>query len=105
MSKESNAYIITFAIIMIIVIASVLGFAQEGLKKLQTDARDLDTQKQILSAIVPLSEVGETGEQVNAYYAKHIESIAVDVNGDEKKVNENGEVIVPEKVSIRKQFK
>ncbi|WP_338811917.1 NADH:ubiquinone reductase (Na(+)-transporting) subunit C [Bernardetia sp. Wsw4-3y2] len=105
MSKESNAYIITFAVIMIVVIAATLGFAKEFLKESQTQAVNLDTQKQILSAIVPLSEVGETGEQVNAYYAKHIESIAVDVNGDEKKVNEDGEQIIPEKVSIRKEFK
>jgi len=105
MSKESNAYIITFAVIMIVVIAATLGFAKEFLKESQTQAVNLDTQKQILSAIVPLSDVGETGEQVNAYYAKHIESIAVDVNGDEKKVNEDGEQIIPEKVSIRKEFK
>ncbi len=105
MSKESNAYIITFAVAMIIVIGSALGFAEVFLKERQTKAINLDTQKQILSAIVPLSEVGETGEQVNAYYAKHIESVAVDVNGDEKKVNEKGEAIVPEKVSIRKEFK
>lgn len=90
---------------MIVVIAATLGFAKEFLKESQTQAVNLDTQKQILSAIVPLSDVGETGEQVNAYYAKHIESIAVDVNGDEKKVNEDGEQIIPEKVSIRKEFK
>ncbi len=105
MSKESNAYIITFAVIMIVVIAATLGFAKEFLKESQTQAVNLDTQRQILSAIVPLSEVGETGEQVNAYYAKHIESIAVDINGDEKKVNQSGEQIIPEKVSIRKEFK
>lgn len=104
MSKESNAYIITFALGMIIVIASALGLAQEALKQRQTDARNLDTQKQILSAIVPLSEVGETAEQVNTYYAKHIEAIAVDVNGDEKKM-QGDEPIIPEKVSIRKEFK
>lgn len=90
---------------MIIVIAATLGFAKEFLKESQTNAVNLDTQKQILSAIVPLSEVGETAEQVNAYYDKHIEAIAVDVNGDEKKVNEDNEAIVPEKVSIRKEFK
>lgn len=104
MSKESNAYIISFAIVLIIVIASALGLAQEVLKKPQTEAKDLDTQKQILSAIVPLSEVGETPKQVNEYYAKHIEAFAVDVNGDEKKLD-GTEPIVPEKVSIRKEFK
>lgn len=104
MSKESNAYIISFAVAMIVVIAATLGFAKEFLKESQTNAVNLDTQKQILSAIVPLSEVGETGEQVNAYYAKHIESIAVDVNGDEKKMD-GKEPIIPEKVSIRKEFK
>jgi Na+-transporting NADH:ubiquinone oxidoreductase subunit C len=104
MSKESNVYILTFASIMILVIAVTLGFAKEFLKEPQTQAVNLDTQRQILSAIVPLSEVGETGAQVNAYYAKHIEAIAVDVNGDEKKV-QDGEQIIPEKVSIRKEFK
>lgn len=90
---------------MIVVIAATLGFAKEFLKESQTQAIELDTQKQILSAIVPLEQVGETGEEVNAYYAKHIESIAVDVNGDEKKMTEKGEKIFPEKVDIRKQFK
>ena len=90
---------------MIVLIAAALGFAKEFLKDPQTQAENLDTQKQILSAIVPLSEVGETGAQVNAYYAKHIEAIAVDVNGDVKKVDEAGQPIVPEKVSIRKEFK
>ncbi len=104
MSKESNAYIISFAIALIVVIASALGMAQEVLKKPQTEAKELDTQKQILSAIVPLSEVGETPSQVNEYYAKHIEAIAVDINGDEKKLD-GTEPIVPEKVSIRKEFK
>ncbi len=105
MSKESNAYIITFAIGMIVVIAATLGFTKESLKGLQAEAVELDTQKQILSAIVPLQQVGETGKQVNDYYEKHIESIAVDVNGDEKKVNEDGETLIPEKVSIRKEFR
>ncbi|WP_338761253.1 NADH:ubiquinone reductase (Na(+)-transporting) subunit C [Bernardetia sp. ABR2-2B] len=104
MSKESNAYILTFSIAMILVIAVVLGLVKEFTKEAQKQAVELDTQKQILSAIVPLSEVGETGEEVNAYYAKHIESIAVDVNGDEKKMKGN-EPIIPEKVSIRKEFK
>lgn len=104
MSKESNAYIITFAVIMIVVIAVTLGFAKEFLKEPQKQAVNLDTQRQILSAIVPLSEVGETREQVNAYYAKHIEAIAVDINGDEKKA-QGDEQIIPEKVSIRKEFK
>ncbi len=105
MSKESNAYIISFTIAMILFIAVVLGLVKEFTKEAQKQAVELDTQKQILSAIVPLSEIGETGEQVNAYYAKHIESIAVDVNGDEVKTNEKNEAIVPEKVSIRKEFK
>lgn len=105
MSKDSNLYIIAFAIGMALVIGTSLGAAAEFLKSPQTIAKDLDTQKQILSAIVPLSEVGETGEQVSAYYAKHIEAIAVDVNGDEKKVYANGDPVVPEKVDTRKQFK
>lgn len=105
MSKESNAYIIIFASVMAILIAVALGAASEGLKPRQEAAVALDTQKQILSAVVPLSEVGQTPQAISEYYAKHIESIAVDVNGDVKETNESGERIIPEKVSIRKEFK
>lgn len=105
MSKESNAYIVTFSIGMILVIAVVLGLVKELTKDAQRQAVELDTQKQILSAIVPLDKVGKTAVEVNAYYAKHIESIAVDVNGDEKTTNQDGEKIIPEKISIRKEFK
>ncbi|WP_291723687.1 NADH:ubiquinone reductase (Na(+)-transporting) subunit C [Bernardetia sp.] len=105
MSKESNAYIVTFSIGMILVIAIVLGLVKEFTKDAQRQAVELDTQKQILSAIVPLDKIGQTGAEINAYYEKHIESIAVDVNGDEKTTNQEGEKIIPEKVSIRKEFK
>jgi Na+-transporting NADH:ubiquinone oxidoreductase subunit C len=111
MSKESNIYIVSFAVIMIVVIAATLGFAKEFLKESQTQAVELDTQKQILSAIIPLSDINNSEEkspttkEVNEYYAKHIEAITVDVNGDEKKANQDGEQIVPEKVSIRKEFR
>ena len=111
MSKESNAYIVIFAVALIVVIGSALGLAEVLLKERQTEAVNLDTQKQILSAIIPLSDINKsedrdpTAEEVNAYYARHIESIAVDVNGDEKKMNEDKEPIIPEKVSIRKEFK
>ncbi len=93
--KQSNGYIIGFSIACTIILGAMLSLAAVGLQEKQTEARDLDTQKQILGAVMVLKET----DNVKDIYSKRIKSFVVDANGDEKAG------VVAEKVDIGKNYK
>lgn len=93
--KQSNAYIIGFSVACTIILGAMLSLAAVGLQEKQAIARDLDTKKQILGAVMTLKE----GDDVAAIYGKRIKSFVVDANGDKK------EGIIAEKVDIGKNYK
>lgn len=93
--KQSNAYVIGFSVACTIILGAMLSLAAVGLQEKQATARDLDTKKQILGAVMTLKE----GDDVAAIYSKRIKSFVVDANGDKK------EGVVAEKVDIGKNYK
>ncbi len=93
--KQSNSYIIGFAIACTVVLGAMLSLAAVGLRERQAEARDLDTKKQILGAVMTFKE----GDDIKAIYAKRIKSLVVDANGDEK------QGVIAEKVDIGKNYK
>ncbi len=93
--KQSNGYIIGFAVACTVVLGAMLSLAAVGLRERQAEARDLDTKKQILGAVITLRE----GDDIKTIYAKRIKSLVVDANGDEK------QGVIAEKVDIGKNYK
>jgi Na+-transporting NADH:ubiquinone oxidoreductase subunit C len=100
--QHSNGYIIGFIIALTIACGSLLALANVFLKPFQKEAQELDTKKQILSAVV--SDM-TTITDVNDYYAKRIEAIAVDVNGDLIAQDRDGSDLIVENINIAKEFK
>ncbi|WP_086047824.1 NADH:ubiquinone reductase (Na(+)-transporting) subunit C [Hugenholtzia roseola] len=100
--QHSNGYIIGFIVALTLICGSLLALANVGLKPFQTEAQDLDTKKQILSAVV--DDVLAVGD-VNAYYSTRIEAIAVDANGDPIAKDAEGKDLVVEKINVYKEFK
>ena len=74
--QRSNGYIIGFAAILTIVCGGLLAFANQGLKKSQDKAKELDTRKQILSAVTSVE-----GIDVNAVYLERVTPYVVDASG------------------------
>lgn len=93
--KQSNGYVIGFAIACTIILGAMLSLAAVGLQEKQAEAKDLDTKRQILGAVMDLKE----GDDIKSIYAKRIKSLVVDANGDEK------QGVIAEKVDIGKNYK
>jgi len=82
--QQSNAYIITFSVILTVVLGLLLSGTSQVLGPMQREAVALDQKKQILGAVIPSEEVAAmTPEEVNTYYGSHISSTVVDASGKE----------------------
>ncbi len=82
--QQSNAYIITFSVILTVILGLLLSGTSQVLGPMQKEAIALDQKKQILGAVISADEISAMKpEEVNAYYASHIASTVVDVNGKE----------------------
>lgn len=103
--QQSNAYIITFSVILTVVLGLLLSGTSQVLGPMQREAIALDKKKQILGAVISSDEIDAMKpEQVNEYYAKKITSIVVDING--KEVTEDaGAPVTAETVDIAKNYK
>jgi Na+-transporting NADH:ubiquinone oxidoreductase subunit C len=82
--QQSNAYIITFSVILTVVLGLLLSGTSQVLGPMQKEAIALDQKKQILGAVISGNEVAAmTPDQVNVYYSTHIASTVVDASGKE----------------------
>jgi len=103
--QQSNAYIITFSIILTVVLGLLLSGTSEVLKPIQKKAEELDTKKQILGAVISAEEIREMqAEEINAYYGKRISSKVVNIEGEEVEEQE-GTPITAENVDVGRNFK
>ena len=93
--QQSNGYIIGFAVACTIILGAMLSGAAVGLKETQDIAKDLDTKKQILGAVMEIKK----GDNISEIYAKRIKSLVVDADGSEKNN------LVAEKIDIGKEYK
>ena len=51
MNTNSNSYTIIYASVMVVIVAFLLAFVSSSLKDIQNKNQELDTKKQILSAL------------------------------------------------------
>ena len=77
--QQSNAYIIVFSIVTTIILGGLLSITSVGLGPRQKVQVELDTKKSILGAVM---EVQKT-DDVLAIYDARIESLVVDIEGNE----------------------
>jgi Na+-transporting NADH:ubiquinone oxidoreductase subunit C len=101
--QQSNTYVIVFSAVLTIVLGGLLSLANQGLKPMQQKSIELDTKKKILSAVTDLK--GIKGNEILELYGQTIESIVVDVDGNQVEKDEKGMDIEAEKVDIAKNFK
>lgn len=99
--RQSNAYIILFSIITTIVLGGLLSVASVGLGPRQQIQIELDTKRSILNAVMDLQKT----DDVLDIYDQRIESLVVDIDGNEVTEDESGNPIVAENVSIEKNYK
>lgn len=102
--RQSNLYVILFAIGLTVVFGGALSLTSVGLKPLQDKQVELDTKKKILGAVMDISSIEDPNEILRIYSEK-VKSIVVDINGNEVTTDEKGNPIVAEKVNIQKNSK
>jgi Na+-transporting NADH:ubiquinone oxidoreductase subunit C len=104
--QQSNAYIITFSIILTVVLGLLLSGTSQILAPLQKKAVELDTKKQILGAVLDASEIrAMKPDEILDFYEKRITSKVVDIEGNELEEDSEGNTIVAENVDVAKNYK
>ena len=104
--QQSNAYIITFSIILTVVLGLLLSGTSQVLAPLQKKAVELDTKKQILGAVLEASEIRSMKpDEILDFYDKRITSKVVDIEGNEIEKDEEGNDIFAENVNVAKNYK
>ncbi|WP_421870506.1 NADH:ubiquinone reductase (Na(+)-transporting) subunit C [Marinoscillum sp.] len=81
-----------------------MSLASVGLKPAQQKQIELDTKKKILGAVMDISSY-ENPNDILALYDEKVESIVVDINGDEVTTDDKGNPVVAEKVNIQKNYR
>lgn len=86
MNKNSNIYIITYASVMVVIVAAVLSFAALSLKNIQAENVKIEKMGDILRSIgegTEADKVPNKAAYINEMYKKYIiDSYAVNVQGD-----------------------
>jgi Na+-transporting NADH:ubiquinone oxidoreductase subunit C len=99
--QQSNAYIIVFSIITTIILGGLLSVASVGLGPRQKVQVELDTKKSILGAVMEIQKT----DDVLGIYDQRIESLVVDIEGNQVETDDTGAPIIAENVSIEKNYK
>jgi len=83
MDKESNAYTIIFATIMVVVVGGLLAFLAISLKERQEANGEIKKKMEVLSALLSPDEMMKVSrENAEAEYEKYITGgVVIDVNG------------------------
>ncbi|NDA99049.1 MAG: hypothetical protein EBY31_07600, partial [Flavobacteriia bacterium] len=83
MDKESNAYTIIFATIMVVVVGGLLAFLAISLKERQDANGEIKKKMEVLSALLSPEEMMKVSrENAEAEYEKYITGgVVIDVNG------------------------
>ena len=84
MNKQSNAYIVIYATVMVIIVALVLSFVSLKLKPLQQQNVETEKRSDILRSVGLMQEItGDYNEGVKDLYSKYIvKSLLVNTKGD-----------------------
>ena len=104
--QQSNAYIITFSVILTVVLGLLLSGTSEILGPIQQKAVELDTKKQILGAVMPAEELNRmSSDDVIRYYENSISSKVVNIQGEIVEQDADGNPMIAENVNIARNFK
>ncbi|WP_291785635.1 NADH:ubiquinone reductase (Na(+)-transporting) subunit C [Cecembia sp.] len=104
--QQSNAYIITFSIILTVVLGLLLSGTSQVLAPIQKKAVELDTKKQILGAVLAASDLrAMKPDEILDYYEKRITSKVVDIDGNLVEKDADGNAIIAENVNVAKNYK
>lgn len=93
--RQSNLYIIFYAMAITIVCGGLLAFASQSLKPLQDANVELERKQNILTTVMPLKE----GDDINALYAAKVKESVIDFQGNVK------EGMKATEVDIAKEYK
>ncbi len=102
--RQSNLYVILFAMGLTIVFGGALSLASVGLKPLQDKQVEIDTKKKILGAVMDISKIEDPNELL-ALYDEKVSSMVVDINGNEIKEDDAGKPLIAEEVNIQRNSK
>lgn len=102
--RQSNLYVILFAVGLTVVFGGALSLTSVGLKPLQDKQVELDTKKKILGAVMDISSITDPNE-ILSIYDNRVESVVVDINGNELTTDSKGNPYVAETVNIQKNSK
>jgi Na+-transporting NADH:ubiquinone oxidoreductase subunit C len=104
--QQSNAYIITFSVILTVVLGLLLSGTSQVLAPIQKKAVELDTKKQILGAVLDASQLrAMKADEILAFYDKRISSKVVDIEGNVLEKDADGNPIIAENVNVAKNYK
>jgi Na+-transporting NADH:ubiquinone oxidoreductase subunit C len=104
--QQSNAYIITFSVILTVVLGFLLSGTSQLLGPIQQKAVELDTKKQILGAVMPAEELNRMdSDGVIDFYERRIASKVVNIDGEIVEQDADGNPLIAENVSIARNFK
>lgn len=103
--QQSNTYIIIFTAVLTIVVGGLLSLTSQVLAPAQKLSIELDTKTSILSSVLDLDSLNFTKDQLLNAYDERIESLVVDINGNEVTQTENGDSVIAENVNIANNFK
>lgn len=102
--RQSNLYVILFAIGLTVVFGGALSLTSVGLKPLQDKQVEIDTKKKILGAVMDISKIEDPNELL-ALYDEKVSSIVVDINGNEIKEGKDGKSVVAEEINVQRNSK
>ncbi|WP_114748157.1 NADH:ubiquinone reductase (Na(+)-transporting) subunit C [Pleomorphovibrio marinus] len=104
--QQSNAYVITFSVILTVILGLLLSGTSEVLRPIQKKAEELDTKKQILGAVMQPSEIRNMkDEEIEAFYDSRIASKVVNIEGEEVEEDKDGTPVNAETVDVGKNYK
>nr|WP_255647336.1 NADH:ubiquinone reductase (Na(+)-transporting) subunit C [Fulvivirga sedimenti] len=90
---------------MTVVVGGVLSLTSQVLAPAQKKSVELDTKSAILSSVMDLKSAGLKGDAILETYSKRINSLVVDINGNEVTTDEKGNPVVAEEVDVSKNYK
>ncbi len=102
--RQSNTYVILFAVGLTIVIGGLLSITSVTLKPLQDKQVELDTKRSILSAVMDVSAVEDPNE-ILRIYSENVKSYVIDFEGNILETDAKGNPLTAEKVNVAKNSK
>ncbi|MCU0367331.1 MAG: hypothetical protein MUF39_00710, partial [Cyclobacteriaceae bacterium] len=78
--RQSNLYIILYAVAITVVCGGLLAFASQSLKPLQDANVELERKQNILSTVMEIKD----GDDINKIYSERVKELVIDFNGNVK---------------------